>query len=66
MAKAKRSAASLVMRHGHNALDTVAAVKERLDSLRAGLPAGVELVVTYDRSSLILRATQNLREQTGS
>jgi len=53
----------VVMRHGHNALDTVAAVKERLDTLRAGLPAGVELVVTYDRSNLILRATQNLRDK---
>ena len=53
----------VVMRHGHNALDTVAAVKERLDTLRAGLPAGVELVVTYDRSNLILRAAQNLRDK---
>jgi Cu(I)/Ag(I) efflux system membrane protein CusA/SilA len=53
----------VVMRHGRNALDTVAAVKERLDTLRAGLPAGVELVVTYDRSNLILRATKNLRDK---
>ncbi len=53
----------VVMRHGLNALDTVAAVKERLDSLRAGLPAGVELVVTYDRSQLIMRATKNLRDK---
>ena len=53
----------VVMRHGHNAMNTVAAVKERLDTLRAGLPAGVELVVTYDRSNLILRATKNLRDK---
>ena len=53
----------VVMRHGHNALDTVEAVKERLKILRAGLPKGVELVVTYDRSNLILRATQNLRNK---
>jgi Cu(I)/Ag(I) efflux system membrane protein CusA/SilA len=53
----------VVMRHGHNALDTVAAVKERLDALRTGLPAGVELVITYDRSNLILRATKNLRDK---
>ena len=53
----------VVMRHGHNALDTVAAVKERLDTLRAGLPAGVELVITYDRSKLIMRATKNLRDK---
>jgi Cu(I)/Ag(I) efflux system membrane protein CusA/SilA len=53
----------VVMRHGNNALDTVAAVKERLETLRAGLPIGVELVVTYDRSNLILRATKNLRDK---
>ncbi len=53
----------VVMRHGQNALATVTAVKERLATLRAGLPKGVELVVTYDRSNLILRATQNLRDK---
>ena len=53
----------VVMRHGHNALDTVAAVKERLANLRSGLPKGVELVVTYDRSNLISRATINLRNK---
>ena len=53
----------VVMRHGQNALDTVEAVKERLNTLRAGLPAGVELVVTYDRSNLILRTTKNLRNK---
>lgn len=53
----------VIMRHGHNALDTIAAIKEKLDTLRAGLPKGVELRVTYDRSSLILRATQNLRDK---
>ena len=53
----------VVMRHGLNPLDTVAAVKQRLDSLRAGLPAGVELLVTYDRSKLIMRATNNLRDK---
>ena len=53
----------VVMRHGHNALDTVVAVKQRLESLRAGLPPGVELVITYDRSNLIMRATHNLRDK---
>jgi Cu(I)/Ag(I) efflux system membrane protein CusA/SilA len=53
----------VVMRQGHNALATATAVKKRLDSLRSGLPQGVELVVTYDRSNLILRATKNLRDK---
>ena len=51
----------VVMRHGQNALDTIERVKARLDELRAGLPPGVELVVTYDRSELIGRAVDNLR-----
>ena len=53
----------VVMRHGQNALDTIAAVKQRLESLRSGLPEGVELLITYDRSNLILRATKNLRDK---
>jgi copper/silver efflux system protein len=53
----------IVMRHGHNALDTVSAVKQKLETLRGGLPQGVDLVVTYDRSALIQRATGNLRNK---
>jgi copper/silver efflux system protein len=51
----------VVMRQGGNAATTIAAVKQRLDTLRAGLPAGVEIVETYDRSALIGRAVANLR-----
>src|SRR5439155_1934971 len=50
----------VVMRSGKNALETIAAVKAKLDSLRASLPRGVEIVPTYDRSSLIERAVGNL------
>jgi len=53
----------LVMRHGENALDTIAAVKERLRELEAGLPAGVVVVETYDRSGLIQRAVDNLSDR---
>jgi Cu(I)/Ag(I) efflux system membrane protein CusA/SilA len=49
------------MRYGENALATIAAVKQRIDELRAGLPDGVEIVETYDRSELILDAVDNLR-----
>ena len=53
----------VVMRHGENALNTIAAVKERIASLAAGLPEGVEIVETYDRSSLIQRAVDNLSDR---
>ncbi len=53
----------VVMRYGHNALDTVQQVKERLEELKSGLPEGVELVVTYDRSGLILDAVHTLRSK---
>ncbi len=51
----------IVMRNGDNARETIRRVKHKLDELRAGLPAGVEIVETYDRSSLIERAVDNLR-----
>ncbi|MGB5592056.1 MAG: efflux RND transporter permease subunit, partial [Gammaproteobacteria bacterium] len=51
----------VVMRWGENATDVIGAVRARLDELQAGLPQGVEIVVVYDRSALILRAQENLR-----
>ncbi|MDE2276070.1 MAG: efflux RND transporter permease subunit, partial [Burkholderiales bacterium] len=53
----------IVMRSGKNALHTIAAVKAKLQSLQAGLPRGVEIVPTYDRSGLIERAVHNLGEK---
>jgi Cu(I)/Ag(I) efflux system membrane protein CusA/SilA len=53
----------IVMRYGENALTTIKAVKEKLDALKVGLPKGVEIVETYDRSGLILRAVDNLKEK---
>jgi copper/silver efflux system protein len=50
----------VVMRHGENARETINAVRARLDELRTGLPAGVEIVETYDRSALINRAIATL------
>ena len=50
----------IVMRSGKNALETIAAVKEKLTSLQASLPKGVEIVPVYDRSGLIERAVENL------
>ena len=50
----------IVMRSGKNALETIAAVKEKIKSLQSSLPPGVEIVPTYDRSGLIERAVDNL------
>src|SRR5216110_1185557 len=50
----------IVMRSGKNALETIAAVKDKLKELQGSLPKGVEIVPTYDRSSLIERAVENL------
>ncbi len=53
----------VIMRYGENALATIERVKEKLNSLRAGLPEGVEIVTVYDRSGLIKRAVDNLKEK---
>jgi copper/silver efflux system protein len=50
----------VVMRSGGNARDTITAVKAKLEQLKSSLPAGVEIVTTYDRSQLIDRAVENL------
>ncbi len=50
----------IVMRSGKNALATIRAVKAKLAELERGLPRGVEIVETYDRSALIERAVDNL------
>ncbi|HEX6137818.1 MAG TPA: CusA/CzcA family heavy metal efflux RND transporter, partial [Casimicrobiaceae bacterium] len=53
----------IVMRSGKNALETIDAVKAKLATLKASLPPGVEIVPTYDRSQLITRAVDNLRDK---
>ncbi|VVO04947.1 efflux RND transporter permease subunit [Pseudomonas fluorescens] len=50
----------VILRSGKNARETIAAVKAKLDDLKSSLPAGVEIVTTYDRSKLIDRAVENL------
>lgn len=51
----------VVMRYGENALSVIERVKKRLQEVQPGLPEGVEIVTTYDRSDLILRAIDTLR-----
>jgi len=50
----------IVMRSGRNALETIRAVERKLEALKPGLPSGVEIVETYDRSGLIERSVRNL------
>src|SRR5262249_60350662 len=49
------------LRQGVHALAVIGAVKARLDELRATLPAGVQVVPTYDRSELIRASIHTLR-----
>jgi len=53
--------AIVISRHGENAHDVIRRVKAKIEELRHSLPDGVELVTTYDRTSLIERAIATLR-----
>lgn len=50
----------VIMRFGENAQTTIDGVKAKLETLKQGLPEGVEIVPVYDRSALIGRAVDNL------
>ena len=50
----------VIMRFGENAKNTIEGVKAKLESLKHGLPDGVEIVTVYDRSTLIGEAVNNL------
>ena len=51
----------VVMRFCDNALQTIHAVKQKLEDLQKGLPEGVTIKSAYDRASLIERAIDNLK-----
>ncbi len=53
----------VVMRYGQNALEVIKKVKERLEEIRPGLPADVKIETAYDRSGLILRAIDTLKDK---
>ncbi|WP_375748285.1 efflux RND transporter permease subunit [Vibrio sp. HN007] len=53
----------IVMRFGENASEVIANVKQKLSELQSSLPEGVEIVATYDRSTLINKAVENLWEK---
>jgi len=51
----------VLMRSGENALNVIRRVKEKIREVSAGFPEGLKLVVAYDRSTLIHRAIDTLR-----
>jgi len=50
----------VVMRYGENAKDVIDRVKTKIGELEKGLPPGVRIRVSYDRSDLIERAIHTL------
>ena len=56
------AAGIVVARSGENTLDVIDRVKQKLAQLQPSLPAGVEVVTTYDRSELIHRAIATLKK----
>ena len=52
----------VVMRQNENALAVIERVKARLKEIEPGLPPGVKVVPVYDRSELILRSIDNLKQ----
>ncbi|MEK6646900.1 MAG: CusA/CzcA family heavy metal efflux RND transporter [Candidatus Firestonebacteria bacterium] len=53
----------VVMRHGENALNVIKKVKAKLEEIKPSLPEGAEIIITYDRSDLIHRAIDTLKNQ---
>ncbi|MBI5701372.1 efflux RND transporter permease subunit [Candidatus Saganbacteria bacterium] len=52
----------VVMRHKENALDVINRVKAKLKEIEPGLPKGVKIVTTYDRSDLIKASIDTVRD----
>ncbi len=51
----------VVARYGVDTLNVINSVKQKIEELKAGLPAGVKIVPFYDRTELINRATDTLK-----
>jgi copper/silver efflux system protein len=52
----------VVARYGVNVLEVIEGVKRKIEELKPGLPEGVRVVPFYDRTQLINRASDTLRE----
>ena len=53
----------VVMRYGQNALRVIDGIKKKIEEIKPSLPEGVDIVPTYDRSQLIKRSIDTLREK---
>jgi Cu(I)/Ag(I) efflux system membrane protein CusA/SilA len=53
----------VVVRFGENALTVIERVKAKIEEIKGSLPEGVEIVPVYDRSELILRSIDTLKEK---
>jgi len=53
----------VIIRYGQNALEVIRNVKAKLEEARSGLPDDVKITIAYDRSSLIERAIETLKEK---
>lgn len=51
----------VVMRYGENPLKVIEGIKEKIEELKIGLPPGVRIVPFYDRTGLINRAIDTLK-----
>ncbi len=53
----------IILRSGKNARSTLSAIHGKIAELQKSLPAGVEIIPTYDRSGLIDRAVETLKHK---
>ena len=53
----------VIQRFGENADAVIKRVKDKIESLKPGLPEGMDIVPVYDRSGIIERAIENLKEK---
>jgi len=52
----------IVMRYEENAQTVIDRVKDKMKELEKGLPSGIEIMTSYDRSNLISKAIHTLRD----
>jgi len=53
----------VVIRFGESVLDVIEGVKQKIKEIEPGLPKGVKIIPTYDRSELIRRSIDTLKEK---
>lgn len=53
----------VVIRFGESVLDVIERVKAKIKEMEPALPKGVKIIPTYDRSELILRSIDTLKEK---